>query len=55
MVGLGFASTMHSTFTVSSLLIGASGSGTLIKTGPPNMLKKHIIILELDMLFSFKK
>lgn len=36
-VGLGLASTMHSSLTDSSLLIGASGSGTLTKTGPPKI------------------
>lgn len=34
-VGFGLASTMHSNRTASSLLIGARGSGTLTKTGPP--------------------
>jgi len=35
MVGLGVASTMHSSFTNSSFLIAPKGSGTLTNTGPP--------------------
>lgn len=39
MVGLGLASTMHSNLTLSSLLIGPNGSGTLTKIGPPKIIQ----------------
>lgn len=34
---------MHSNLTLSSLLIGPSGSGTLTKIGPPKIIKFYFI------------
>lgn len=47
-VGLGLASTMHSNLTLSSLLIGPNGSGTLTKTGPPKIIHFYFIKKKLN-------